>query len=173
MDRDEVVLLFRHMEWADSLIWKAVLATQAADSDVVLKERLHHVHLVQRIYLQIWQDDPQEVRELSEFASVGDVYDWVRGYYRDLWTYVDRLDSSSLERTIAFPWAEELVKWFGQARTATLHETILQVATHTVHHRGQLNSMIRQLGGTPPLVDLIAWVWAGKPEPVWASPEFP
>jgi hypothetical protein len=27
----------------------------------------------------------------------------------------------------------------------------------------QVNTRIRELGGTPPLVDFIAWIWAGKP----------
>lgn len=167
MTNDDVIALVRHMEWADSLVWNAVHATEAAHSDPTLRERLHHVHLVQRIYLQIWQGGPHEVRELSTFGNLADIHAWVRDYYRGLRGFVDTMESSALERPMVFPWADDLVAWYGEARTATLHETIHQVALHTAHHRGQLNTMIRQLGGSPPLVDLIAWVWMGKPEPAW------
>lgn len=118
MTRAEAVQLFTHMEWADSQIWKAVSATEGARQDRTVMERLHHVHVVQRIYLQT-------------------------------------------------PWAEELVKWFGEARSATVQETIVQVAMHTSHHRGQLCTMIRGHGGEPPLVDFVGWVWMGKPEADW------
>ncbi len=42
-----------------------------------------------------------------------------------------------------------------------------QVANHSTYHRGQVNRSLRQLGGEPPLVDYIAWVWFGKPKAEW------
>jgi uncharacterized damage-inducible protein DinB len=38
---------------------------------------------------------------------------------------------------------------------------------HTVYHRGQVNARVRALGGEPPLVDYIAWLWLGRPAPEW------
>lgn len=168
MTKDEVLALFSHMEWADAQVWTAVGSVQPA-GDASLKERLHHVHVVQRIYLQLWQDQPHDVRELSTFATLADVRAWAREYYGELRRFLPLVDTSRLERPVAFPWADDLVKWFGAARTATVLETMHQVAIHTAHHRGQLTTTIRELGGTPPLVDFIAWVWMGKPEPEWGS----
>jgi uncharacterized damage-inducible protein DinB len=54
-----------------------------------------------------------------------------------------------------------------EIETPTLGETMLQVPSHTTSPRGQINADLRRLGGEPPLVDFIAWVWFGKPEPVW------
>ena len=51
--------------------------------------------------------------------------------------------------------------------TTTLGETALQVPLHTIYHRGQVNARIRALGGEPPLVDYIAWIWLGRPAPEW------
>jgi hypothetical protein len=31
----------------------------------------------------------------------------------------------------------------------------------------RLHIRLRELGTTPPLVDFIAWAWAGKPSPDW------
>ena len=51
--------------------------------------------------------------------------------------------------------------------TTTVGETTLQVPMHTVYHRGQVNARVRALGGEPPLVDYIAWLWLGRPAPEW------
>jgi uncharacterized damage-inducible protein DinB len=77
------------------------------------------------------------------------------------------VDDRTLTGQVRFPWADELEKWFGEARPAAVDETMLQVAMHTAHHRGQLCTMIRELGGKPPMVDFVAWIWMGKPEPTW------
>lgn len=167
MNAPDASTLFRHMEWADSVTWNAVLASDTAAADVVVMERLHHVHLVQWNYLGIWRGEPGGGRELASFSRLAEVHDWAREYYRDLSQFAVALDDAALARTLTFPWADELVKWFGEARGATLAETVLQVAMHTAHHRGQLATMIRQHGSTPPLVDLVGWIWMGKPEPAW------
>lgn len=167
MTHDDVVRLFTHMEWADAEIWKAVNATDAARHDPVVMERLHHVHVVQRIYLQMWLGNPDRGRELSTFADLAEVRAWAHGYYEELRDFLDSLDDRTLAGLVRFPWADELEKWFGEARPATVGETMLQVAIHTSHHRGQLCTLIREHGGQPPLVDFVAWIWMGKPGPAW------
>jgi len=44
-----------------------------------------------------------------------------------------------------------------------------QVIIHSTHHRGQVNSRIRELKGEPPLVDFIVWIWLGKPAAAWPA----
>lgn len=170
MTREEAVQLFRHMEWADSLIWRSILSTEAAVADRAVMERLHHVHVVQRIYLQMWRGTPDRGREFATFADLAEVSAWAQEYYRDLGAFVEHIDSQTLSRQVDVPWADELVKWFGEARPATVQETIVQVAMHTSHHRGQLCTMIRSHNGEPPLVDFIGWIWMGKPLATWQSP---
>lgn len=50
---------------------------------------------------------------------------------------------------------------------ATVEESVIQIVLHTAHQRAQLCTRLRELGAEPPLVDFIAWVWQGKPDPVW------
>lgn len=68
-------------------------------------------------------------------------------------------------REVRFPWADQLVARFGAAQPATLSESVLQVALHSTYHRGQINARLRELGGDPPLVDFIVWIWRGRPSP--------
>jgi uncharacterized damage-inducible protein DinB len=56
----------------------------------------------------------------------------------------------------------------GRPFSAVTHrETLLQIPMHSHYHRGQVNTRLRELGATPPLVDFIAWAWMGKPAAEW------
>jgi uncharacterized damage-inducible protein DinB len=39
---------------------------------------------------------------------------------------------------------------------------------HSQHHRGQNATRLRELGGEPPMTDLIVWYWKGRPGPRWS-----
>ncbi|HLG57803.1 MAG TPA: hypothetical protein VI485_20835 [Vicinamibacterales bacterium] len=44
------------------------------------------------------------------------------------------------------------------------------MTSHSTYRRGQVNERFREVGGEPPLVDDIAWIWFGRPEPDWSEP---
>lgn len=159
--------LVRQMEWADALVWRSALALPAAVSDALVRDRLYHVHTVQWAYLQIWRGDPVEIPEPSSFDDLGALRAWARGYYRSVPGYLDALEPGDLGREVQFPWAGQLVERWGEVHPATLAQTIVQVASHSTYHRGQVNTRLRELGGEPPLTDFIAWIWRGRPEPEW------
>jgi len=46
---------------------------------------------------------------------------------------------------------------------------MLQVPLHSQYHRGQINARLRAVGGEPPRVDYIVWVWLGRPGAHWES----
>lgn len=160
--------LLRHMEWADSLVWNAVLSLPEATSDAGMRERLYHTHLVQWAYLQIWRGLPLDMRDASSFEGIDAIHTWARDYYGQLAEYLEAVATETFERHIEFPWAEQLVERFGDVQQATLAETILQITSHTTYHRGQVNTRLRELGGEPPLTDFIAWIWMGRPSSAWA-----
>ncbi len=159
--------LLNHMEWADALVWGAVLATPGARSDSNIRERLYHAHTVQWAYLQIWRGEPLDIPADSSFEDLDAIRAWVRDYYRRAAGYFRALEAEGLGHKVEFPWAQQLVERWGSARPATLAQTILQVTSHTTYHRGQINTRLRELGGEPPLTDFIAWIWEGKPSPAW------
>jgi uncharacterized damage-inducible protein DinB len=164
---EELRGLVRHMEWADAVVWRSVLALPQAHSDTGMRECLHHVHVVQWAYLHIWRDEPIDMPDVSSFEDLRAIRAWARECYSQALEYLDSLEAEMLERQVRFPWAEQLVERFGSAKSATLAETILQITSHTTYHRGQINTRLRELGGEPPLADFIAWIWMGKPNAKW------
>ncbi|HEV2148506.1 MAG TPA: DinB family protein [Longimicrobiaceae bacterium] len=162
--------LVRHMEWADALVWRAVLAHPAAHADAPTRERLHHVHMVQWVYLQIWRGEPVAVPEASALPDLRAIRAWGRDFHAEASRFLDSLEDPALRRRIEFPWAPQLAERFGSAETATLAETLLQVTSHSAYHRGQINARLREIGGEPPLADFVAWIWMRRPGPPWDEP---
>jgi len=76
MRMSEYRQLMRHMAWADAEVWRAVLAHPAAAADASTKGRLHHIHLVQWAYLQVWRNEPVAMGEQDSFGDLADIRDW-------------------------------------------------------------------------------------------------
>jgi uncharacterized damage-inducible protein DinB len=152
------------MAWADDTVWKAVLAAPQSESDTKIGETLHHIHLVQHIFLQAWTSTPFAVRQRAEFPALADIAQWGSDGGRSIVTFVERVGEGELEQPFRMPWASHFEQSAKQpAAIHTLGESVLQVFLHTQHHRGQVCARLREIGGTPPMVDFIAWLWQGRP----------
>jgi uncharacterized damage-inducible protein DinB len=71
------------------------------------------------------------------------------------------LEPEALTRTVLVPWFP------GPPCHVTVAEVLTQVAMHTQHHRGQLMTRLKDLGGKPQNVDYIIWAWKHRPEGRW------
>lgn len=167
MNKSEFADLVRHMEWADAHTWRSVRDFPAAQTDDRLRYLLHHMHIVQEVYLQAWRGDPFTVTELGSYPDLGAIETWARPYYPQLSTFAATADESRFEKPVEFPWAEMIKQQFGAIAPATLAESAWQVFSHTTYHRGQVAVRVREIGGEPPLVDFLVWVWQGKPLAEW------
>lgn len=166
--RLELSELARYMNWADATVWQAVLTTPASRRDEPLADTLHHIHLVQHIFLQGWTRSPFKATERKEFQTVEDLREWGRAAHEGVERFLRDAASHQLAESFRVPWASHFEQRSGlPAGAHTLGESVLQVLLHTQHHRGQVCSRLRQLGGEPPTVDLIVWYWAGRPDAAW------
>jgi len=166
---DAVRPLFDHMEWADATVWRAVLATPSAADDAILHARLYHIHATQHAFLQAWRGEEVIFKNADEFPGLDAVLRYARSFYAVAPAYVAALAPEAVDAELVLPWSGYFAKRAGfAAAPSTLGETLLQLPSHSTYHRGQVNIRLRELGTTPPLVDFIAWVWAGKPAPDWA-----
>jgi len=148
-------------------VWRRVLATPSATTSTDLLERLHHVHLVQKAFLCLWRGeeiDPQAGEGLDAEALA----EWAQGLHREIRDFLADLDASRLDAPLDIPWSVEVERRLGFAPAPTsIGDSLIQVFAHTAHHRGQICLRLRELGGEPPLVDYIAWIWRGRPAPGW------
>jgi len=157
--------LFRAMEWSDARMWASIRNTPGAADDKSIREKTHHFHMVQRAFLSVWRGAAERPPALDTFADTLAIETWARTYYREAHDFLASLDDAALERPVVLPWADRLT---GMAAAApTLGETVMQVAMHSAHHRAQVSSRIREIGGQPLVLDFILWIWSGKPAPEW------
>ncbi len=160
--------LYTHMEWADSAVWHAALATPEVGADDNIRDRLVHIHMTQRGFLQVWTKQPLPPFQGLKFGDLRAVYTWMRPYYHDVLALLGTLHSTDLTTITPVPWAKYFVKPTGRVPGVTmLGETMFQVTSHSTYHRGQVNTRLRELGAEPPTVDYIAWLWQGRPAPMW------
>ncbi len=164
---ESLVDLYRHMEWADALVWRAVLASEAGRTDAKLRDYVYHLHVAQRAFLRMWRGEPRET-PYPTFENPEPLMEWARSYYAEAYAHLGGLDADAVSAPFEVPWAAVLVQRLGRTPEATtVGETALQVALHSMYHCGQINARLRQLESEPPLVDYIAWVWLGRPEADW------
>lgn len=162
--------LLEHLHWADATMWTAVLECEDAGEDEKLIGWLYHLHVVQHAFVRIWRSEALDLPEASDLASFSALEPWAREGHGNLDAYLLGLSGAELERELAIPWTDKLEeKWGGPIEPVTLAESVLQVAMHTAHHRGQVAARLRDLGSEPPLVDFIAWIWRGRPRAQWPA----
>jgi uncharacterized damage-inducible protein DinB len=167
MDVQTLRDLYRHMEWADASVWAAVLASEPARADTRLRDLLTHVHLVQHAFLRTWRGEPRDTT-YPTFTDLPPVMAWAREYHAAVRAFLETLTDARLEEPMPVAWADMVEKALGRKpATTTMAETVLQVALHSLYHRGQVNARLRELGGTSQLVDYIAWIWFGRPAAEW------
>ena len=118
----------------------------------------------------MWKDQKLESSEISDFKNLSSVLNWAREYYKELNKFTNKMDKYDPDKIIIIPWAGRIAEILGRLpEDANLAETILQVAVHSSHHRGQVSKRLREIGGKPKIIDFIAWTWTGKPLPVWGN----
>lgn len=161
--RDVLRDLYAHQEWADALHWTAFAAHAAALEDRALRERLHHIHLVQRAFLEIARGGGMPARmKLEDYASMAALRADAISYHAAARELVESVPEAQLGETILIPWFKD------PPCAITLGQALHQAAMHSHYHRAQNATRLRELGGSPPLTDLIVWWWKGRPAPEWA-----
>jgi uncharacterized damage-inducible protein DinB len=169
MNTGDLTDLYRHMEWADAKVWASVLASESAVADEKLRLYLYHLHGVQRAFLRVWRGETTE-GPYPTFDDAPSLMQWARTYYGEAMAHLAALGDEKATEPMAMPWASMVEKQLGRApELTTVVETALQVVLHSMYHRGQVNARLRELGGQPPLVDYIAWIWLGRPSPDWPA----
>jgi uncharacterized damage-inducible protein DinB len=155
--------LYGHQAWADAEHWRAIEAHPPAAGDRAIRDRLHHIHQVQRIFM--WAAGDRAVAFTTtapaDFPSLADLNAYARGSHAEIDRLLGAITDARLGETMAMPWFKN------PPLSITVAEALTQCAMHSHYHRGQNATRLRELGGAPPLTDLIAWYWKGRPAPAW------
>jgi uncharacterized damage-inducible protein DinB len=152
-----------HQAWADAEHWRAIEAHSPAAADAAIRARLHHIHIVQRAFAWAVGDRAAgfSFTKPEDFGSLAELEAYARGSHEEIARFLAGATAATLDRRVAIPWFSD------PPLSITVTEALTQCAMHSHYHRGQNATRLRELGGEPPLTDLIAWYWKGRPAPAW------
>lgn len=150
-----------HQAWADATLWHAIDAHAPAREDRWLLDRAHHIHLVQHAFLSIVHGEPVAITAPADFPTVTALKDYGRAANARAQSFIASATAARLDARLVIPWFKE------PPIDITVAQALLQAAMHSHYHRGQNATRLRELGGEPPLTDLIVWYWKGRPVADW------
>ncbi len=153
----EVAELFDFNAWANRRIFAALgrVTPDAYHRDLGsshggLHGTLCHIVWAEHLWFGRWRDRPNPaVAQGADLATL----DEARGRWEVVETerrgWVARLSEAALEATLTIRPTR------GGAYQHPLHQTIRHVVDHSSYHRGQIVTLLRQLGERPPSTGLI------------------
>lgn len=152
---------FTHQAWAEADIYRAIAGWPPAQTDREILTKLHHLHTVQHLFLQLWRGESPEHVPATDFPSLASLRNYGRMTHDLLAAHLAGLQPADLAREVRVPWFP------GEPFDPTVGQTMLHLQTHSAHHRGQIAARIRHLGGESPALDFIYWLWKGRPRALW------
>ena len=154
--------LYGHQEWADAEHWCALEAHAPALADKAIRERLHHIHMVQAAFRWVVGPRTEEfvITKSEDYPNVTDLKAFARKGHVALAAMLGELDEARLIETVEVPWFRPPVR-------IARRQALMQAAMHSHYHRGQNATRLRELGGEPPMTDFIVWLRNGQPAAQW------
>jgi uncharacterized damage-inducible protein DinB len=157
---DHLRNLLNHAEWANAVFFHAWAKSPARDHEE-MRKRVGHVVGVQDGFLAVLRGGPVGRPPDGPPPTFDALHARAVQSHAGLRAFADQLDEASLTRVVQIPWFPD------PPCRITVTEALVQAAMHTQHHRGQLMTRLKDLGGEPKNVDWIIWLWKGKPQGLW------
>jgi uncharacterized damage-inducible protein DinB len=157
--------LFGHQEWADAEMWGYIEAQPGAIDDEHIAKRFRHFHSTQHAYLSLARgeqvDIPSLIKRYGDSVPMMEIKAHAIETHGEWARFLSELPESRLEEKLLIPWFND------PSSVVTMSQALVQVALHSQHHRGQNATRFRELGGKPPTLDFILWIWKGRPKAEW------
>lgn len=164
MTIDDLHDLYAYNRWANRLLLDAVEQLDAAaftrdlgSSFPSVRDTLAHVLAAEWVWLQRWRGTSPDGPPGWDASTLKSLRQAWRAVEEDQRAFVDGLLAEDLDRSIAYR------NTAGSPFTNRLADMLRHVVNHSSYHRGQVVTMLRQLGATAVSTDLIRWYREGRP----------
>ena len=160
MNRQDIFTLFEYNSWANA---RALGAVEPLTSEEFLRDlknsfpsvrdTLVHILSAEWIWLRRWHGESQPVvLAVTDFPTVASLKDRFAAIERERRTFLESLSEEGLAKP--FPYRDLA----GNAHTLPLVHSLQHVVNHASYHRGQVTTMLRQLGAKPgKIMDMIGY----------------
>jgi uncharacterized damage-inducible protein DinB len=156
---EDARILFTYDSWANrrTLDACAALSSEQFTRDLgssfrSVRDTLAHIMGAQWIWLERFRGrSPSALLSTDEYPDVARLRTRWTEVQRELVAYVEGLSAADLDRSFDY---RDLK---GNAYSSVLGHTLQHLANHGTYHRGQVTTMLRQLGAKPVSTDMIGF----------------
>ena len=157
MKPEEMVALYDYNAWADRRVLEAASALSKEEflkpmgsSFSSIRDTLGHIFGVEWLWLERFQGrSPASIPDGEEFTEINILKARWMEFEPTLLKFARGLSESDLDRVMEYKTMK-----FG-VYTNPLWQSMLHLVNHGTYHRGQVTTMLRQLGTQPILTDLM------------------
>ena len=157
LDKDALARLIDYTIWANHRVMRACATISPADfvrelaaSHGSLRGTLAHMMWAEWIWLERWKGvsppGPPDESELADVIALRDRWKVIEDHRR---AWLDALPASAPMAPVAYR------TMAGAAHTQPLWQLVQHVANHSTYHRGQVTSLLRQVGGRTVPTDMM------------------
>ena len=157
---DHLRTMHTHMDWADS-IWFQAWSRSGLQDDPELLQRVQHSADVQAAFLMVLNEEEVLFPGDKPVPEFHQLRARTRSNHQAFQALFQAMGPERFARSVRVPWFP------GPPCRVSVADALTQVAMHTQHHRGQLMTRLKALGGQPQNVDFIIWAWKDRPEGRW------
>jgi uncharacterized damage-inducible protein DinB len=116
-----------------------------------LRDTLVHIAGAEWIWCERWNGrSPRVFPKGEQFADLAAVEQYWRGVDRDVRSFVRSVSEAELARPLTY------INVAGEQWTYPLWQTMFHVVNHGTYHRGQVTTLLRQLGAKAAAIDFLA-----------------
>jgi len=115
-----------------------------------VRDTLAHLVGAEWVWLERWRGrSPQELPAAEEFPTLPAITERWRFVEQGVRGYLTGLDEEALSRPLTY------TNFRGETWAYPLWRALLHLVNHQTYHRGQVTTLLRQLGAGPVAVDLL------------------
>jgi uncharacterized damage-inducible protein DinB len=159
MDVQDFRLLYDYNFWANHRVLdsSASLSTEQFTRDLgssfcSVRDTLAHIYGAEWLWLERWHGRiPNALPVAADFPDLPSLRVRWAELERNLHQFIDSLNSSELQRIIKYKNTQ------GVPFEGPIWPMLQHVVNHSSYHRGQVATLLRQLGAKPIATDLIAF----------------
>jgi uncharacterized damage-inducible protein DinB len=159
MDTQDFRLLYEYNSWSNHRTLDSCAALSAdqftrdlGSSFPSVRDTLAHIYGAEWLWLERWHGRiPNALPASAAFPDLASLRERWGVLESDLHTFISSLTSSELQRIIKYKNTQ------GVGFEGPLWPMLQHVVNHSSYHRGQVATLLRQLGAKPIATDLIAF----------------
>lgn len=159
MDLERIRALYDFNRWANGEVLETAgkLTPEQFTRDLhgsfpSVRETLVHIMGAEWIWLERWRgNSPKALLSAAEFPTVSAIANRWAEIERAQRKFVDGLTEDSLVQAVSY------VNLKGDPYEYPLWQMLQHLVNHSTYHRGQITTMLRQLGARPVATDLLVF----------------